>query len=261
MRFKLAVLVAALAFTMVVADSLMAQRRGGFGGPEMRALFSEMGNLQLLEQASVAKDMDLSDEQKDNLKQLREDVRSEMRDMWRSMREKSEEERMEDLKSFMSDLKGEVDKILLPHQRKRYKQIALQRSMRGGWGRTGGVTALLQNKALMKELGMSEEELKDLMEKVKKKTEEVNEEVNRKIANIRKEGQKEVMSVLPKKLQKALEEQLGESFDFNSMQQRGFGRRGTQGRERGERGDRGRERRGGRDGGGGGDGGRDDGDN
>ena len=252
MKFKLAVLVAALGLVMVASDSLVAQRgrtRGGWGGEEMREMFRQMGNMQLLSQQSIIKDMDLSDEQQDNLKKLGEDVRAEMRDMWRSMQGKSQEERSEEIKSFMTDLKGEMDKILLPHQRKRFRQITLQNSMRRGRGRTGGVTALLQNKGLMKELGYDEEELKELMDKVKKKTEEVNEEVNRKVAKIREEGQKEVMSVLPKKLQNAIKEQLGESFDFNTMQNRwmrGRDRGGDRGGDKG--GDRGRR---GRDGGGG----------
>ncbi len=256
MKFKLAVLVAALGFVIVASDALVAQRgrgRSRFGGEAMGQVFREIGNLQLLRQKSVSDDMDLSEEQLENLKQLGDDVRSEIRELFRSMTEKSQEEQMDEVKAFVGDLKGEVDKILLPHQRKRYKQISLQNSMRSRFGRTGGVVALLQNKALLEDLGIDDDEAKELMDKVKKKTEEVNKEVNRKIANIRKEGQKEVMSVLPKKLQKAIQEQLGDNFDFDAMQreQRQQWQRGREGRDGGRRG-RGGDGGGGRGGDGGG---------
>ena len=243
MKLKFTVLAIAVGFSVLFTDSLLAQRgQGGrrrVGGPGMGELFQFMGNMRMLSQKSISDELDLNQEQTQKLKELNDDIRSEMRDLMGSMRDKSEDERSSELESFTKDLNEAVDKILLPHQRKRFKQISLQSSMRGGRGRTGGVTALLQNKALMKELGYSESQVKEMLEKARKKTEEVNKDVNAKVTKIQTEAQKEIMSVLPKKLQKAIEEQLGESFDFNTMQ-----------RARPQRGQRGGGNERGRDGGG-----------
>ena len=233
---------ATLLVFMVAVDTVSAQGRGGRGG---RGGFGAFGgqnnNLGLLMNRQIQEELELVDDQIDELREVQQRSGEIMREAfsgidWRNMDADEREEAMaevrEKMEEDMKDLQKDVDEILLPHQRTRLKQIAIQSQSRG----RNGVAGALGSDAVAKELGLSEEDVKELEEK----NQEVQEKLREKIAKLQKEAEEEVLSVLSSEQRKKYKEMVGDKFEFQNF-----------GGQRGQRGQRGQGGRGGRGGGGG----------
>ena len=242
MKINVLVTACVCVLALCLADVASAQPggggrgRGGFGG----------GNnwLGLLRMDSIQNEIELVDDQQQEIESLQEEMWTEMRENMAGMRDLEPEERRErfaELREEMEERQVEyqekIEKVLLPMQLKRLKELHLQsQSRRNGDGAMG----VLQNEDLLEELGISEEQKKELEEKA----EEVRKDLEKKIKELRAKAEKEILSVLSSEQRKKFLEKVGESFDFGNNRG-GFGRDGgRQGRGR----DGGREGRG-RDGG------------
>ena len=218
---------------------------GGFGGPggPPGGPFGG-GLLNLATRDEVQQELQLVDEQKEKLKGIadgmREKVREDMRGMFEQMRDLSEEERQTKFaeirtkfETINSEMEKEVDKVLLPHQVERLKQIDLQTKIkqRGASALTGG--------DLAKTLNLTDEQ----REKLEKRAAEVQEELQAKIKELQVDARKKIIDVLTPEQQAQLEKLMGDQFDlpdqgpgnFRGRFGRGGSDGGRGGRERGPR--------------------------
>lgn len=209
---------------------------GGFGGP------GGGGILGLAMRDEVQQELQLVDEQKDKVKGIadgmRDKLRDDMRGMFEQMRDLSDEERQAKFgeirakfESINADMEKQLDKVLLPHQIERLKQIDLQTKVR-----QRGASALTSGD-LAKTLNLTD----DQREKLEKRAAEVQEELQAKIRELQADARKKMLDVLTPEQQTQLQKLMGDQFDVPDQ---GGGFRGRGGRDGGEgRGGRERVRR------------------
>ena len=195
--------------------------------------------MNLLRNEAVKSELELVDDQVQEIESIMEEMWAEMRDKMGKMREfrdLSPEDRREKYSEVREEMderrqkyQEQVNGVLLPEQLSRLKQLSLQsRARRSGDGALG----VLQNSELLTELGIDKETQKKLQEK----TEEVLAELKKKIAKLRKQAEKEILSVLPADKRKVFNDAVGNSFDFDSARRGSAGssmQPGRGGRERG----------------------------
>jgi len=230
MKF-LAALVCAAA-VVFATSSAMAQGPGGrggfgggFGGPGGGDLFG------LLNNESVQKELEIVPSQMEDVRDIQQEMRENMRDMFQGMRNASEEERREmfdKLRTAREDMEKDLEKVLMPAQMQRLKQIQVQQQSQG----RGGVS--FTNPRISEALGLSEDQLADMREKA----EQLQAEMRAKIEELRKEADAELLQMLTPEQQKKWKEMVGDPFEME-QERRGFQDRGRGG-DRGQRGPGGR---------------------
>ena len=234
----LTVCVAALALT---ASTAWAQPGRGPGGPMGGMMGGQGMGLMLLANAQVQKELELVDDQKAKIKELSDKLQADMREAFSGMRDLSAEERqkkMEELRKKgeerITSLQKDVDKILLPHQQKRLKQIRFQ---------TLGDRAL-SDAEIIKELGITDEQ-KSKIEAIAKESREANQklfegirdvpqaerqakmaELREKTDKARKEAQDKTLGILTDAQKAKLKELKGAEFKIDWQQMRPGGGRG-----------------------------------
>lgn len=235
-----------LAFCLSTA-ALAQPGRGGF----MRGGFG-MGNnlLNLARIEAVQKEIEVVPDQKTKIDKLSEEMRGQRQQGERpNFREMSEQER----EKFIAQMReraakeakaanAKLGEILLPHQMKRLKEIALQQ--RG--------TSALTDPEVAEELKLTDAQKKKLdevnqknMETMRTKMRELFQGGNRdgireKMQEMRKEAEAKVLAVLTADQKKQFDEMKGEPFE---MPQRTFTRGGRRGGGRGQGGGQGRPQR------------------
>ena len=231
----------AIACLAIFSSSFAAAQPGTQGGGNGRRS-NDMMNL--LRNESVKKELELVDDQVQEIDTIMQEMWAEMRERmgtFRDMRDLPPEERKEryaKIREEMDERRGkfqeEINKVLLPNQLSRLKQINVQsRARRYGEGAIG----VLKNKELLEELGIDEE----TQEKLEKKTEEVLKELQEKVEKLKKKAEEEILSVLPSDKKKAFRELVGESFSFGGSRQFGQSQVRPDGQGRQERRGRGRQ--------------------
>ncbi len=217
--------------------------RGGFGGG------FGANPLMLLGMDQVREALGIVDDQAKELDDLGNDMRQEMRDMFQNFGDMSAEERQQKMQELNDSYQAKTDQVLLPNQQDRLKQIMLQQRTRG----RNGVADAFSDDSIAKELGITadqKEKLKDAAEKAQKEMEE-------KVAQLRKDMEDQVLSVLTDDQREKYKKMVGEPFELDRTQmfQRGNGGNGGNNGGRGGfggRGGRGGGGAGGNRGGGGG---------
>jgi Spy/CpxP family protein refolding chaperone len=190
--------------------------RGGFGG-------GFGGSLDLLQDDSVRRELELTDEQSGKLRDIQDGLREEIQSQaqgfnFGDLRDLSEEERQHRFAEFRkrrdeitAKSQKEVDQVLLPNQRERLKQLAVQQQIR-----FQGVQGALAAGTLAEKLNVTDEQKEKLAEKAR----EVHKKLQEAIEKARQEAQDEIVSVLSPEQQAQLKEMMGSSFVFQSP---GFG--------------------------------------
>jgi Spy/CpxP family protein refolding chaperone len=239
---------ATLTLTVVatLAVSAVAQPPGGRGGRGFGGPGGPFGGgiIGLMQSDEVRQEIELSEDQEAELRTLREtvqdEIRNEMGDMFRGMRDLSDEERQARFDEIRTrfdeinkDVEGRLGKVLLPHQFDRVKQIDLQSRIQ-----RGGASALSEGE-LAETLGLTEGQREQLREK----SEEVERDLNAKIQQLRLDARNQLLEVLTTEQRAKLEGMMGEAFAVPEPQF-GPGRGGRLGGDGGRRG-RGDRNRGG----------------
>lgn len=222
-----------VSLAMVWAGSAAAQpgggRFGGGGGPGGPGGFGDMfGSSMLLRDEQVQAEIGLSEEQKDDLRVMAEDMRDEigsrMRDIFSGMRDMSPEERQErmeevrtEMEQVREDIDGRLKNVLTPSQFERVKQINLQQQVKNQ-----GAEGVL-NGALADELGLTDEQ----KEQLRVKAEKVRADLQKKMADLRKQAEDELLSVLTPTQREKLTGMMGD--DFETENRGGFQGRGGPG--------------------------------
>jgi Spy/CpxP family protein refolding chaperone len=208
---------------------------GGFGGP---GFFGGGGMASLVVRDEVQQELQLVDEQKDKVRTITDEARNKLRDQLRTMFTQtgnlSDEERRARFGEIRTKVEGvsaetdkQLEKVLLPHQLDRLKQIDLQSKLqqRGAQALTSGDVA--------KALNLTDEQ----REKLEKRAAEVQQELQTQIKQLQADARKKMLDVLTADQRAQLEKMMGQQFD---MPDQNFG--GFRGRFRGQGG---RDNRGG----------------
>jgi len=210
--------------------------------------FGRGGVLRLLQIEAVQKELKLTDEQRDMIRDLADEMSTKFREQFsgfdfRKLRDLSEEERrkkFEEMRQKAELISKEVEEtlelVLEPDQMKRLKQLQLQRE---------GVFAI-GRPDIAKQLGLSEEQVGKVREliaslrpdraKMRELFQQGRDAVRKYFAEReqrRKEVEKKILEVLTPEQRKKWEQMIGKPFEF-PRPERGF-RRGPRGRGRGGR--------------------------
>lgn len=175
---------------------------GGFGGG---------GDLFLLADENVQKDLEILDSQKEKLTALRERIGEEMRSLFQGGGGGGEDAR-EKMREKMEGFQKEMNDILLPHQRDRLKQIGVQSRLRFG----------STSNAIGDALELSEEDKKKLADKDR----ELTAEMNKEMAKIREKYRDKLLEVLSPEQRAKWKQLVGTPVEFAPSQ---FGQGGRGG--------------------------------
>jgi Spy/CpxP family protein refolding chaperone len=235
MRFssRLWAAMAAAVVVALVSSLALAQREGGRrgrggreGGPD-----GPRGPIPMARLASadeVQSELKLSDEQKEKLRALNDEMRTQMREMFQSGERPDREKMLKMMESTSNKLNDALDE----GQRKRLMGIFVQ---------VNGVGAIL-DPMVAKELKITDEQRKQLRESLRSMRDGGREQAGSPEER-RAKFEKGLAAVLTDEQQKKLDSLKGEKFDVDTSKLRGpgggrFGR--SERRERGERPERGK---------------------
>lgn len=225
--------IAVFAWTAALTPCLLyAQPGGGPGGSGGPSGFGGRGGgglLSLVTREEVQQELQLVDEQQDKVMavadKMRIRMRDEMRDLFGQMRDLSDEERQARfdeirarLEAMNADVEAELQKVLLPHQFDRLKQIDVQARLQ-----QSGAAALTSGK-LAEALNLTAEQ----REKLQQRAAEVQQELQAKVQQLRLEARNKLLDVLTAEQRTKLDQLMGEQFALPE-QGPGFGGPGGRG--------------------------------
>jgi Spy/CpxP family protein refolding chaperone len=236
----------------VVAQAAMAQNQDGQRGQRGQGRFGGGGGgggfdpaQQLLRNEAVVKELEITDDQKQQITKFAEDSRESFRDLFSG--DLSQEEVRAKMREVTEKAKKKMDEILLPHQKDRLAELVIQFQ---------GPRALTTNTAVAEKLNLSQEQKDKLGEvlgrggfgggRQRGEGRGNNAEGGEQLS--REERNKKALDVLTAEQKDQFEKMQGKKSEavaeMRANQQRGgFGGRGGEGRGRGEgRGGEGRGR-------------------
>ncbi len=189
--------------------------RGGPGGPGGPRFFGGGGLLGIVTRDEVQQELQLVDEQKDKVRAISDDMRNklrdQMRDVFSQMRDLNDEQRRAKFgeirakfEAVNADTEKQLEKVLLPHQLERLKQIDLQSRIqqRGALALTSGDIA--------KALNLTDEQ----RDKLEKRAAEVQQELQTQIRQLQADARKKMLDVLTPDQRTQLDKLLGQQFDL-----------------------------------------------
>jgi Spy/CpxP family protein refolding chaperone len=190
---------------------------GGPGGPPggPGGFFGGGGISGILQIPEVQKEVELTDDQRTELGKLRTEIRDQIRnqlqDSFNGMRDLGDEERqarVEQIRTQMDtirkDVEGKLQKVLLPNQFDRLKQIDLQSRIQ-----REGAAALAQGE-LADQLGLTDAQ----REQLQQKSEEVQKDLLAKIRQARLDARNQLLDVLTPDQKAKLDALMGTQFDL-----------------------------------------------
>jgi Spy/CpxP family protein refolding chaperone len=231
---------AAVAIAAMLAQAAMAQREEGRRERGGRGMFGPPSIARLATMEKVQEVLKLSDEQKEKINKINDDMRAEFRKMF----EGNEAPDREKMIKMRDDTTAKVNEVLDDGQKKRLMGIFVQ---------VAGAGAVM-DPAIGKEIGITDEQRTKLRDAVGPPREgrrpdgpppegKEGREGRREggsFREMRERMDKEIMAVLTDEQKQKLESLKGEKVDIDMSELRGFGGRRGEGRERGERPERGK---------------------
>jgi Spy/CpxP family protein refolding chaperone len=237
---RLATVLIVFALVGLLASAAMAQGRGR-GGNRGGGIFGGGGGgeMALLLRPDVREELDLVDEQVTKLtavnEKMQEEARAAFQDFdFQALRDLPQEERtakFAEVRTQMEDrlkpFQKEADEILLPQQRKRLSQIALQQELRF----SGSTTGLTSDK-VKEALDIDEAQA----QKITDLEQEVEKEMQEKLAKIREEAKEKILTALNPDQRAKFKDMIGPEFRSTQPQGRGGRQGGQPGQPGGRRG-------------------------
>ncbi len=164
----------------------------------------------MLTAPEIQAELDVVGDQREQIMKLQQDYSAKIREQIEAMRQNNfAPEKAKDIRETISELQArqrqDIDDLLLPHQRTRLNQLAIQAKMK-----TGGAVNALNDKKVMEEIGINEEQLEALRTKAK----ELAKELEEKIAKLREETQQTLLGELSRDQREKLEKMIGDKFEF-----------------------------------------------
>jgi Spy/CpxP family protein refolding chaperone len=224
-RFRQAALVLATAGILLpcLAYAQPGGGRGfrGFGGA------NGGGILGLAQRDEVQQEIGLLDEQQEQLTAITDEfsqrIRDEFRGAFAQLGDVSDEERRArfdeiraGMETMLKETEGKIEKVLMPHQFQRLKQIDLQTRIQ-----QGGVAALTGDE-LVEALGLTSRQQDQLRER----SEEVQQEMQDQIQQLQLDARNKLLEVLTPEQRAKLQSMMGEDFSLPNTGRGGRGGRG-----------------------------------
>ena len=165
----------------------------------------------MLSDPSVRKDLELVDEQMDRIREVNKEFGQRIRDSLGDLsKDGFDPAQASKLKDIIGDIQRqkqeEIDKLLLPHQIDRLKQVALQMQMK-----SRGTANALSNDKIAEALGLTEEQIKNL----KSRSTELQQEIAEKTKKLQADAKEELIGMLTSEQQQKLKEMMGDDFATN----------------------------------------------
>ena len=225
-RFVPFAFVAAITVVLVSpAAAQVAVQGGGAGGARYTYSQNSQSLMYLLYYPQFQKEIEIVDDQKAELQKIQTDMQAKMTEAYKTMGDQQaggdplqrQQKYIELYNTLAKETEEKVNKVLLPHQKKRLNQIMLQMKLSQtsyGYGFAGA----LEGDEVGKELGITDAQREEL----KKKEEKIRGEFMKKYQEFYKklndETREEMMSVLTPTQRKKLEELLGSKFEWQQQQ-------------------------------------------
>jgi Spy/CpxP family protein refolding chaperone len=190
------------AFALLTLPSLVLAQPGGRGG------FGGGGDMMLLNDENVQKDLELLDSQKEKLTALRDKIGEEMRALFQNGGGGGQDAR-EKMREKMDGFQKDMNDILLPHQKDRLKQISVQSRLRFG----------SPANAIGDALELSDDDKKKLADKDKQLTTDMNKEINK----VREKYRDKLLEVLSPEQRAKWKQLVGNPVEFAPFQFGGGG--------------------------------------
>jgi Spy/CpxP family protein refolding chaperone len=176
----------------------------------------------------MEKELDIVDTQREALTKIRTDATAKLRTLYDTSIP-DQQERMKKYNEASKALGEETEKkvleVLLPHQIKRLKQIALQMQLQ----QTGyGMSAAFQNSQVAEDLKITDEQKAQLVEKQKEVAKEMQEKTQAFYKQLQEESREKMLSVLTPAQRRKLEELTGERFQWQPWTPANPGQGGVQ---------------------------------
>lgn len=186
---------------------------GGLGGAGFpTALPGVRGALSLLRDSDIQKEIELAGKQLQEYQEMQKSLQAAINERMGDIRSgKFDPERMKDLGKLIGEITEEhqdrMEKLLLPHQLDRLKQIALQRYLQ----QTGEANALTSQQ-LAEELGITPEQ----QERLKRRSEEISKTLKEKIEDLKQKAQEELLRELTPSQRQQFKEMVGQKYEFQT---------------------------------------------
>lgn len=194
-------------------------RSGGVSGQGYSSYVSPWsGPIRYLSMPSVIQGLELNEKQTQGVTKIRADMQKKMSEMYKTMGDLSREERMERYRKMNEELaetvETQIKEVLLLEQWERLEQISLQMRLRSYYS----LGQTLSADDMVKLLGISERQKKELLKVQQEVQQEMREKINEFQAKLRAEAQEEILKVLSKKQRDTLEKMKGEKFEYQPYQ-------------------------------------------
>lgn len=162
----------------------------------------------LLNNKSIQKDLELVEDQMESIRAVQSEFGKKIRDQIGDISKGNfDPERMSGLKDIIAEIqaqkKEEINKLLLPHQQDRLRQVALQMKMK-----SRGTSSALTSDEVAEELGITVEQIEELKERAKKLQKEIEEKTNQ----LKENAKQELIGILTPAQQKKLKEMIGDEY-------------------------------------------------
>jgi len=204
---------------------------GSLGGMMGGMMGGAGGSAMLLMNPQVREQLELSSDQIQRLEDMQADLRDEMQEMFRGGRGGGGDMR-EQIEKLTTRMQKDLDGVLLKHQRDQLAAMQASMTMQRG----GGAAGVLNNPALVKQLGLSDAEA----EKFRKQAEELRAKQAEEEAKLRERYNERIISLLPSEAQATMREWM--KTEVPEMNWGGRGAQGGQGGQGNQRGGQNRNR-------------------
>jgi DNA-directed RNA polymerase subunit F len=162
----------------------------------------------------VEKELDLVAYQKEQLRDLFYDYQKTLAELAQRFARMKQEDRSQLVGELVEKVDAELDKVLLPQQRKRLRQISLQSVVPANNQGLAPFYAVLGNASYCEALGISVETASQLQAKLREENDKFRAEVDR----LRAASLERVLDTLTSAEREALTEGLGTAFDFGGYE-------------------------------------------
>jgi len=167
--------------------------------------------LGLLSNRKIREDIEMVDDQYEQLKDLHSQIQSRLGERIRSIDFSDTESAAAEISRIRKSAEEDMDKLLLPHQTKRLKQIRMQSQLQ-----RRSLVEILSSNPFKADLEISDQQLKELRDSNK----EIQADLQREIEELREKARKKLLSKLDKNQRNQIEEMLGDRFEFGGDKNR-----------------------------------------
>jgi prefoldin subunit 5 len=201
--------------TPLSAQVVVQGGAGGAGGGWSYA--NPMGqSLQYLLYPQVQSELDLLPDQKAALDKIRNEMTAKLQDAYKELKDVPPADRQAKYLEVYSRVGADTDKrvaeVLLPHQTKRIRQIALQmRLANSGYGSA----AAFNTDDVAKELGVTPEQIEELKKREAELRQEIQDKTREFYKKLNEETREKLLGVLTAAQREKLRELQGEKFELN----------------------------------------------